>query len=227
MLVIEFVMKFEPMMSWLLKVEEDFMGKFACFFLLTIILINFGCSSTNQIATTQDLEVKSVEPFAPSNEIIDANFISPELIAKSEESGRFTNPNKTITTIKGEITDEMILQGRDLSIYDKADTDKCDNQTCRDKKIREFVWQHWVNKKRGYISSGWQGIDLSVTTHIIIESNKQGEWIISWKVATNHSVLGNNITETLGIVSVKQIKSAKGKISLELRNEEGEILQTL
>ena len=85
MLVIEFVMKFEPMMSWLLKVEEDFMGKFACFFLLTIILINFGCSSTNQIATTQDLEVKSVEPFAPSNEIIDANFISINIVSRNKK----------------------------------------------------------------------------------------------------------------------------------------------
>lgn len=203
------------------------MCKFACFFLLTIILINFGCLSTNQIATTQDLEVKSVEPFAPSNEIIDANFISPELIAKSEESGRFLNPNETITTIEGEITDEMILQHRDLSLYEKSNTSKCGTYNCIERKQREFVWEHWKNKKRGYIKSFTQGIDFSYSTHIFIEPNEQGEWIVRWKTATNHAVLGNSIAEILEIVSVKQIKLKKGKILLELRNKEGKKLITL
>lgn len=203
------------------------MRNIAFILFLSILLFILSCATTSQNSANQDLEVKSVEPFAPINEILDANSISPELISKSEESGRFINPSETITTIKGEITDEIILQGRDLSLYDKADTNKCSTQTCRDKKMREFVWQHWKNKKRGYVFERRQGIDLSVTTHIFIEPNEQGEWIITWKVATNHAVLGNDISETLGIVSVKQILSKNGRFKLELKNKNGETLQTL
>ncbi len=194
---------------------------------LLIILLNFSCATTSQNSTNQDLEVKSVQSLTPTNKILDVNSISSEIVSKSEKSTRFVNNNEIFTKIDGEITDEMILRGKDLLLYEKSNTNKCATRNCIDRMMREFVWQHWKNKKQGYIFERWQGIDLSVTTHIFIEPNEQDEWIISWKVATNHAVLDNDITETLGIVSVKQINSKKGGYKLEFKNKGGQTLKTL
>jgi hypothetical protein len=46
-------------------------------------------------------------------------------------------------------------------------------------------------------------------------------------MARNHSIFGNDILETLGIVSVEQVKSKNGRFKLEFKNKDGEILQTL
>ena len=47
-----------------------------------------------------------------------------------------------------------------------------------EKKVRDFIWQHWVEKKRGYIKLSCAGTDVSNTTHYFIEPNEKGEWNI-------------------------------------------------
>mgnify|MGYP006919286041 CR=1 FL=1 len=145
------------------------------------------------------------------------------IIKNKKDNLRYFIFKETITKIDGEITDEMILQGRDLSLYEKADANKeCRTYTCSEKKQREFVWSHWQNKKRGYISSSISGIDFHNTEHIFIEPNEKGEWLIIWKMVRN-DIFGNEIIETLGIISVNK----NGRNKLEFKDKNGETLQTL
>jgi hypothetical protein len=184
-------------------------------FFLLLSLLNLTCSSS-----TQDSDVKSVLPLSPASQIED------RLIVDAEKTPT-PNPNVKIIKIDGDITDEIILQGRDLSLYKQTNTSKCGTYNCTERKMREFIWEHWKNKKQGYISSPIWGIDVTITKHIFIEPNEQGKWIVNWKMARNHSIFGNDILETLGIVSVEQVKSKNGRFKLEFKNKDGEILQTL
>ena len=78
------------------------MKKNALILFLPIILLSLSCATTNQNSSNRNLEVKSVQPFTPTNEILDVNSISPELIAKSENSTRFLDANETIKKINSE-----------------------------------------------------------------------------------------------------------------------------
>ncbi|HVE56873.1 MAG TPA: hypothetical protein VNB22_08590 [Pyrinomonadaceae bacterium] len=73
-----------------------------------------------------------------------------------------------------------------------------------EKKVRDFIWQHWIEKKRGYIKLSCAGTDVSNTTHYFIEPNEKGEWSIirrnifrasDDKITRNDSVL--NLIERL------------------------------
>lgn len=47
-----------------------------------------------------------------------------------------------------------------------------------EKKVRDFIWQHWLEKKRGYIKFNHARTDTSTTTHYFIEPDEKGEWIV-------------------------------------------------
>jgi hypothetical protein len=209
-------------MNWWWRIEVVKRIAFTLF--LSVILLNLACSSTSQNSTSQDLEMKNVETLPPANQFQDEDNMCNELVAKIGHTIRVINANETITTINGKITEQVILEGRDLSIYEKADTDQCGTRDCMERKMREFIWQHWENKKRGYISRSTQGMDITNSYHIFIEPNDQGEWFINWKSASKKAMLGNDLFEILELVPVKKINNRNRKYELELINKDGEVL---
>lgn len=84
------------------------------------------------------------------------------------------------------LTSKDIIQSRDLTQYEQGGHFWChtkpignEDRTDGEKKVRDFIWKHWTEKKLGYIKlSCAGGADVSDTNHYFIEPNKNGEWNI-------------------------------------------------
>ena len=50
---------------------------------------------------------------------------------------------------------------------------------CREKYVRDFIWQHIQNKKRGYIRITYVAVDSGTREHFFIEPNEKGIWAVS------------------------------------------------
>lgn len=88
---------------------------------------------------------------------------------------------------------DIITQYRDLSLYDFGGRNGyCDyqnapaNRNCKKfrSKVRDYIWQHWRDKKRAYIILEYSGIDSQSDAHVFIEPGKNGQWHIDWKWET-------------------------------------------
>jgi hypothetical protein len=135
-----------------------------------------------------------------------------------------------------ELTTANIAQDRNLSLYDDGRHFNCyliyegDDPECSIPKIRDFIWQHWQNKRRGYIRFTFGSIDAVSTSHIFIEPNVQGVWHIAWRIV-RHS---GEITDMPDIRSLKQRRSTKNDFThdqapkiLSFIDWEGDEIQTL
>src|SRR5207253_10570138 len=98
----------------------------------------------------------------------------------------------------GAWTTKNIIQSRDMTQYDQGgyfwgrsrfggtfgnEKDKLEGE----KKVRDFIWQHWTERKRGYIKFIFAGTDTSRTTHYFIEPNEKVEWVIVRKIIFEQS----------------------------------------
>ena len=46
-------------------------------------------------------------------------------------------------------------------------------------ELRDFIWTHWRERRRGYVSYTWSHVDSSVIWHIFIEPADSGAWHIT------------------------------------------------
>ena len=77
-------------------------------------------------------------------------------------------------------------QSRDLTRYDIGGyVDSCnylgkEEEECQAKRdlARDFIYQHWRQKTRGYISVGYPCVDCGPTDNFFIEPDKNGQWRI-------------------------------------------------
>lgn len=188
---------------------------------LLVILFSFSCSSANQGVENQNLQITKVEPLAPITSVIQESDLPTNIIP---------NPTPNIE-VYGEITDEVRFQGRDMSQYNKANTSKCNSYKCIEKKMRTFIWEHWRNKKRGYIANEINGIDVTVIEHIFVEPNENGEWTIAWRVERHQypGVAEIFIDDVFGRNSVEQVRanSNKNNWKLVFKDKDGKIIKTL
>jgi hypothetical protein len=99
-------------------------------------------------------------------------------------------------------------------------------------RVRDFIWQHWQNKRRGYIRITFGSIDAQSTSHIFIEPNEQGAWHVGWRIVRP---LGE-ITDIPDITTVKQRRANKedfecdckpGTMILSFIDWEGDEIQAL
>jgi len=81
---------------------------------------------------------------------------------------------------------------------------------------REFVWQHWNNKKRGYIRLTADSVDAVSTSHFFIEPDSHGEWQIDWKIVRHN----NRLDEPAVVRDVKRQDTKHGFV-LYFRGEDG------
>lgn len=99
--------------------------------------------------------------------------------------------------INSGLTTKNITQSRNMAYYEQGGHFYCStrfsgafgNETDKlegEKKVRDFIWQHLTEKKRGYIRLSCPGTDTGNTTHYFIEPNEKGEW----------NVIGRNIYQS-------------------------------
>lgn len=104
-------------------------------------------------------------------------------------------------------TVEELVENRDLSLYDSGGEfsncfnhgfSDCEFRKCeqRQSEARKFIFEHWKEKKRGYIVYECSGIDSVSTTHIFVEPDNNGEWSIVLRSAGD--LRDQNIRETRG-----------------------------
>ncbi len=194
-----------------------------------ILLFSFSCSYNEQKETVK----------VSANQQDNAEEIK-------EKQGNQQNDNEEVKETKvevisgenNELTTKDLTQNRDLNQYDQGGHFDCrgliaKNESrvqCNENKIRDFIWQHWTKKKRGYIRVTYNSVDATSTSHIFIEPNEKSEWQITWKIARLHAMPKYNslLTDILGITSVERIKDEpeKGKWALMFKNKSGSIVQT-
>ena len=135
----------------------------------------------------------------------------------------------TETTVKqgGEVTAAIIANGRDLQLYDQGGHFDCRRWTpdalkngqeneqriaSALKTARNFIWEHWQNKKRGYVRLTQNTVDCTSTSHIFIEPYANGKWQILWRIARVHAV-GSNGVDDLPIIRRVEQKIKNGKVT--------------
>ena len=85
-----------------------------------------------------------------------------------------------------------IIDGRDLSLYDVGGyieicglKDEWTGCLKRREAARRFVFDHWTEKRRGYIQVGHPCADCSPVDHIFIEPDPNGDFRIVVTLETN------------------------------------------
>jgi len=82
----------------------------------------------------------------------------------------------------------LIFEDRDMRKYDnfgqqgclseelRKDRNRCEQSMTR---TRQFVWTHWKTQKRGYVAVTRGSNENTFTTHLFIEPDDKGKWIIA------------------------------------------------
>jgi len=137
---------------------------------------------------------------------------------------------------KSELTTKDITQNRDLTKYEQGGYFDCrswapeedDRGECNEKKIRDFIWLHWTEKKRGYIRVTRNSVDAQSTSHIFIEPNNSGKWRAVWRIVRLHAIpeLSNQITEVETLFQVERVenKQKKDDWTIVLKNSKSVII---
>lgn len=117
---------------------------------------------------------------------------------KDSPSGEFANirfrrkggrtTKSKVLFADGEITIANVEQGRDLKEYN---TLKLNPKTrtvagLKDDPIlaqaRTFLFEHWRDHKKAYLSLTLSSVDATSTSHIFIEQDETGRWRIAWRI---------------------------------------------
>ena len=119
------------------------------------------------------------------------------------------------------LTTNNITQKRDISQYTLGGHIDCrrwgkENKLsveCKKNSLRDFIWQLWTDKKRGYITQSGDSVDASSTAHIFIEPDKKGNWNIVIRIARFQAITGGSyfIDNLSFITSVKRIEDSTNK----------------
>ena len=76
-----------------------------------------------------------------------------------------------------------IADGRDLRAYDDGGvyrTPVGQREVLDVSNARQFIWTHWTQKRRGYVTVVQQGKDAGADSYIFIEPSPSG-WRILWR----------------------------------------------
>jgi hypothetical protein len=165
--------------------------------------------------------------------------IKKETVQKSESETVKTTEAEVVGDANSELSTKDIAQNRDLSAYRQGGFFDCrewfsKNEArgdCDENKLRDFIWQSWTSKTRGYVRVTYNSVDAVSTSHIFIEPDEKGQWRVAWRIVRRHVIpeLNNRIDDILGITAVEQIsdKPKKGDRALIFKNKSGAIIQKM
>jgi hypothetical protein len=123
----------------------------------------------------------------------------------------------------GALTTANIAQQRDLTIYDDGGHINCrlgmvryagetasdfSAERCQLPKLRNFMFEHWVAKKRGYVRISFDSVDAVSTSHLFIEPDGDGKWHVAWRIARHN----NKITDIPDVRSLRQRPATRADI---------------
>jgi hypothetical protein len=119
-----------------------------------------------------------------------------------------------------ELTTGDIAQGRDLTLYDQGGHLDCRRYTegkrlpvrTREAHLRKFIWDHWKQKRRGYVRETGNSVDAQATFHFFIEPNADEVWHIACRIVRSeiYPTKDPNINEMPEIFSVERDLPKKG-----------------
>jgi hypothetical protein len=82
-----------------------------------------------------------------------------------------------------------LAQGRDLSKYDDGGVYRQLAYSHNLQRLREFIWDHWTQKRRGFVEVLFEGVDAGTKAYLFIEP-MDGRWRIYWD-EVQYSALSN------------------------------------
>jgi hypothetical protein len=134
-----------------------------------------------------------------------------------------------------EWTTKDITQSRDITQYEQGGHFWCSlrpngNEEDRfngEKKVRDFIWQHWTKKKRGYIKISCGGVDTSSTTHYFIEPSENGVWNVARRHIFIDSEDKRTIFDDFVTVGHSEAESEKDNWRLILKTKDGKTFETI
>jgi len=70
-------------------------------------------------------------------------------------------------------------ESRDLRGYDDGGVYRGFGYISDVRRLREFIWTHWTQKRRGYVEVVFQGTDAGTQAYVFIEP-VNGRWGVVW-----------------------------------------------
>jgi hypothetical protein len=163
------------------------------------------------------------------------------LVAQQPASDANRTRSLHVATFKakdGAFTTDEIAGARKLSLYDDAGHFDCRRFTQEAiykrreeekariasamKSARDFIWEHWQSKKRGYIRITFNSVDATSTSHIFIEPDSSGVWQVTWRIVRH-----NNEVDDLPPIRIIERKNVGGEAVLVFNAADGEEQETL
>jgi hypothetical protein len=165
------------------------------------------------------------------------------LLVASFSFGQTKSDSVTVTHVKksffrehGELSFDGISQRRDMSLYDEGGHYDCrewivtGKGVCDEIKIRDFIWEHWANKKRGYIRISYNSVDAGATHHIFIEPVRN-EWTVVWRILFWSALPGsrNELRDLPKLYSLERVEDmpTKGKWAIKFKTKDGSTIETM
>ncbi len=84
-------------------------------------------------------------------------------------------------------------EGRDLRTYDDGGVYHAPvgvAQPADVQRLRDFVWAHWTQKRRGFVEIIFQDLDSGIAAYLFIEPTN-GRWRISWREIYSSALSGS------------------------------------
>jgi hypothetical protein len=163
------------------------------------------------------------------------------LVAHQPASGANRTGSLHVATFKdkdGAFTTHEIAGARILSLYDNAGHFDCRRFTkeaiykrpeeektriaAATEHARDFIWQHWQAKKRGYIRITFNSVDATSTSHIFIEPDASGVWQLTWRIVRH-----NDRVNDVPPIRIIEQKNERGDTLLVFKTANGEEQETL
>lgn len=92
----------------------------------------------------------------------------------------------------GELRSKSIDRNKKKFKYDDGGAFRCNlsvrairkaqgiDDPCKEKQVRDFIWDHLQAQRRGHIRVTYAGIDAGTHEFFFIEPDEDGDWNVSW-----------------------------------------------
>ncbi len=134
----------------------------------------------------------------------------------------------------GSVASNGITQARDMPQYDDAGNFYSrwhgPNTENEENTVRDFIWTHWTEKRRGYIKMTSVGADTRETTHFFIEPDENGGFQIARRnLHFHYDPKYNNVRTTDDIVTVERNDSTKEDPDWQIvfKSKDGSVLNSV
>jgi hypothetical protein len=145
---------------------------------MLLLLALIGPAQAQQNLPTP-IEAPDCAAAAPPKELPNAGF--------ARKGGRTTAGK--VSFQGGVLTVTDVAQGRDLQKYETLTLTNPKPMTAVESKgdpiiprARKFLWQHWHDRKQGYLILTLSSVDATSTSHIFVEQDNSGRWRVSMRI---------------------------------------------